>query len=585
MTLLLGIIESAGVASIMPFVAVLANPSIVETNWYLSTVYDWLEFDTTQDFLFFLGLVVLVAIIASTGFRALTTWAMLRFVSMRNYTLSRRLFEGYLRRPYAWFLGHHSADLGKTVLSEVSHVIGGALVPTMQFIVQGVTVIFMIVMLLIVDAWLALTVSVVLGGAYCLIFWMSRRHLNHLGQERVRANRERFKLSSEAFGAIKDVKLLGLEPIFLRRFAKQSRLYLRYQVVSDMISQLPYYAIYAIAFTGIMLILQYQLLSRGSLQHALPLVALYVLAGTRLLPALQQVYRNGSKLRFAKPALDNLHRDLVEGVVAHQDDATPTTGSNCLDLREQLELRHIRYCYPGVSIPALDNVSLTIPVRTSVGLVGQTGAGKTTLVDVILGLLDPDDGQLLVNGTVITQANKRSWQQRIGYVPQQIFLADDSVAANIAFGIPAGEVDRAAVEAAAHIANLHEFVMHDLDRGYETRIGERGVRLSGGERQRVGIARALYRKPDLLIMDEATSALDNITERAVMDAVANLLGQMTVILIAHRLTTVRQCDIIFLLERGRIIARGAYNDLLAGSARFREMVDSLALGHPKLHRA
>jgi ABC-type multidrug transport system fused ATPase/permease subunit len=207
-----------------------------------------------------------------------------------------------------------------------------------------------------------------------------------------------------------------------------------------------------------------------------------------------------------------------------------------------------------------------------VGLVGQTGAGKTTLADVILGLLNLDKGQLLVDGAPIG-ADTRDWQRCVGFVPQHIFLADESIAANIAFGIPPAEIDMLAVETAARVANLHDFVM-ELTCGYDTLIGERGVRLSGGERQRVGIARALYRDPALLIMDEATNALDTITERAVMDAVANLLHQKTIILIAHRLTTVRHCDVIFLIERGRIIDSGSFDALVEGSARFREMVHS-----------
>jgi ABC-type multidrug transport system fused ATPase/permease subunit len=574
MILVSGMLETAGVASILPFVAVLTNPSVVKTNSYLAGAYDWFGFATVHSFLFFLGLGVLVTIIASTAFRALTTWAMLRFTFMRSYTLSLRLFERYLHRPYDWFLGQHSARLGKTILSEVGYVINGALVPAMQLVAQGVTALFILTLLLVVDLWLALIASAVLGGAYWLIFWMSRHYLQRLGKDRVQANRERFRLSGEAFGAIKEIKLLGLEAVFLQRFAKQSRLFLRRELSSDMLSQLPYYALYAIAFTGIMLVLQYQLLFGGSIERVLPLIALYVLAGTRLLPALQRIYKNGTKLQFVKPALDNLHRDLIEGaVVLQESNKTPPSVPNRFCLSDRLELRHVRYSYPGASVPALDDVTLTVPARTSVGLVGRTGTGKTTLVDVILGLLDPDDGQLLVNGTLITKANKRDWQQSVGYVPQHIFLVDDSVAANIAFGVPPSEIDRTAVETAARIANLHDFVVRGLERGYDTRIGERGVRLSGGERQRVGIARALYRNPILLIMDEATSALDNITERAVMDAVANMSGQLTMILIAHRLTTVRQCDTILLLEHGRIIARGSYDSLLASSEHFREMVE------------
>jgi ABC-type multidrug transport system fused ATPase/permease subunit len=291
------------------------------------------------------------------------------------------------------------------------------------------------------------------------------------------------------------------------------------------------------------------------------------------MPAFQGVYQCWSKLRFAKPALENLFRDLPKGTtLAPASDDTSSERTKDLSLCEQLELRHISYRYPGASIAALHDVSLTIPARALVGFVGHTGGGKTTLADVILGLLDLDNGQLLVDGTLITKANKRNWQRCVGYVPQHIFLADDSIAANIAFGIDPTEIDMLAVQRAARVSNLHDFVTEELEYSYDTMIGERGIRLSGGQRQRLGIARALYRDPPILIMDEATNALDTITERAVMDAVANIAHKKTIILIAHRIATVRYCDLIFLLERGRILSSGSYDALVGNSTYFREMV-------------
>jgi ABC-type bacteriocin/lantibiotic exporter with double-glycine peptidase domain len=570
MMVVMAFLETLGVASIMPFVAVVADPTVVETNRYFSFAYEWFGFKDTQDFLFFLGLVVFGVVIGSTGFKALTTWAMVRFTAMRNYTLSCRLFEGYLNRPYEWFLTRHSAVLGKTVLSEVGQVISGALLPAMQLIAQSTIALFLIALLLLVDAVLALTVSIVVGGAYGLIFWISRRYLLRIGEDRVRANRERFQLSNEALGGIKDVKILGLENAFLRRFEKPSLRFVRHQAAGEAISQLPQYALQAIAFGGALLVVQYQLVMYGGLGRALPLIALYAVAASRLLPALQKVYQCISKLRFTKPALNILHADL-ERMISATGIGSVGQIEKLAGTEHRLELRDVGYHYAGATAPALRGISMTIPAHSMVGLVGHTGAGKTTLVDLILGLLDPDEGELLVDDVPIGPHNRRAWQRCLGYVPQQIFLADDSVVANIAFGIPNSDIDLEAVERAARIANLHQFVTHDLEHGYQTRIGERGMRLSGGERQRVGIARALYHDPTVLIMDEATSALDNITERAVMDAVDNLVHRKTIILIAHRLTTVRRCDTIFVLDRGRISESGSYDSLVGNSLRFREM--------------
>jgi ABC-type multidrug transport system fused ATPase/permease subunit len=281
-----------------------------------------------------------------------------------------------------------------------------------------------------------------------------------------------------------------------------------------------------------------------------------------------------TNLRYAKPALEVLHRDLSQsqvrgGSAPTQDLAKP------LGLKDRLEISAVSYRYPGSATQALSGVSLSIPALGAVGLVGQTGAGKTTLVDLILGLLKPEAGQLSVDGVLITDANRRAWQKTIGYVPQHIFLADDTIAANIAFGMALRDIDMAEVERAARVANLHDFVVSELEHGYDALIGERGIRLSGGQRQRVGIARALYRDPDLLIMDEGTSALDNLTERAVMEAVNSLSRAKTIILIAHRLTTIRTCDTIYLLEHGRLSASGPYDELTECNERFRAMAASV----------
>jgi ABC-type multidrug transport system fused ATPase/permease subunit len=246
-----------------------------------------------------------------------------------------------------------------------------------------------------------------------------------------------------------------------------------------------------------------------------------------------------------------------------------------IPLEKSIELKDVHYSYPNSSIAALSGVNLSIPSRSIVGLVGATGSGKTTSVDLILGLLDPQKGNLFVDGQVIDSGNRREWQRCIGYVPQQIYLADDSISANIAFGVNRQEIVQQAVENAAKIANLHDFIIKDLPEGYNTTVGERGVRLSGGQRQRIGIARALYHNPSVLILDEATSALDNITERAVMDAVNNLGHNITIILIAHRLSTVRQCDQIYLLENGQIKASGTFEELSMQSNLFQKMTGTI----------
>jgi ABC-type branched-subunit amino acid transport system ATPase component len=322
-----------------------------------------------------------------------------------------------------------------------------------------------------------------------------------------------------------------------------------------------------IAFGGMLLVVLYLMGQDGGFASALPVMALYAFAGFRLLPALQQIYVSSTQLRFAGPALDALHGDLKKlGNFNLQ-----TLPILPMRFTQSIELAHINYTYPNACKPALKDISLYIPANSTIGLVGSTGSGKTTAIDLILGLLEAQSGSLSIDGKDIDFNNRRQWQKSIGYVPQEIYLSDDTIASNIAFGINNKEIDMVAVERAATIANLHHFVIKDLPLGYQTNVGERGVRLSGGQRQRIGIARALYNSPQVLILDEATSALDNLTEHAVMEAVNNLNHEITIILIAHRLSTVRQCDQIFLLDTGVVSAKGTFDELISQNDQFRSM--------------
>lgn len=573
MMLVMALLDMLGVASILPFIAVLANPALVETNPILSRAYQFsanLGVASVDQFLFLLGLMVFVLLVFSLAFKALTTYVQTRFALMREYSIGKRLVEGYLHQPYSWFLNRHSADLGKNILSEVSGVIYGGMIPLMTLMAQLSITIALLGLLLLVDPMLAITVGLALGIAYGGILALMSGWLNTLGKSRIQANQERYTVVSEAFGAAKEVKASSLERVFVERFSKPAETYAKGQATAQVIAQVPRFALEAIAFGGMLLVILYLMAQSGSFAAALPIIALYAFAGYRLMPALQQIYGAVTQLKFAGPALNALHADLMGLKPIEPFDKLLEP----MPLKKSIQLSNIVYQYPNTNAPALNGINLSIPARSTVGLVGSTGSGKTTTVDLILGLLEPQAGSLCIDGQAINANNRRQWQKGIGYVPQHIYLADDTVSANIAFGLAPDMVDQKAIERAAKIANLHDFVTQGMAHGYSTMVGERGVRLSGGQRQRIGIARALYHNPSVLVLDEATSALDNLTEQAVMEAVHNLSHSITIILIAHRLTTVRECDQIFLLEKGAVKASGDFNELVEKSDQFRAMASN-----------
>ena len=559
MIIIMALLDMIGIASILPFIAVLTNPSLIETNIFLNTVYQAsIKFgvETNQEFLFFLGVLVFLILITSLTFKALTTYVQVRFVYMQEYSIGKRLVEGYLHQPYAWFLSRHSADLGKTILSEVSQIIGNGIRPLMELIAKSILTIAIITLLFSIDPKLTLIVGLSIGLAYLLVFYFVRNFLNRSGKERLANNQLRFTAVSEAFGAIKEVKVGRLEKAYIQSFSNSSQNFARTIASSQVVAQLPRFILEAIAFGGILLMILYKMTQSGNFNDSLPIISLYVFAGYRLMPALQQIYTSLTQLTFVGPSIDKLHSDLKSLKplnINHDEDV--------LTFNKEINLHHIHYNYPNTSRTALKDINLTIPLKSTVGLVGSTGCGKTTTIDIILGLLEPQKGTLEVDGKVITEQNSRAWQRSIGYVPQHIYLSDDTVMANIAFGVEPKDINHDMIKKVSKIANLHQFVTDELPKQYQTTIGERGVRLSGGQRQRIGIARALYHDPKVLILDEATSALDNQTEQAVMEAINNLNKKITIILIAHRLNTVKNCDIIYKLDKGQLISQGTYNEL------------------------
>tara|TARA_B100001063_G_scaffold246808_1_gene287748 strand:- start:3265 stop:4953 length:1689 start_codon:yes stop_codon:yes gene_type:complete len=559
----MALLDMIGVASILPFITVLTSPDLIETNPLLNRMFDFSNLfgvENNEQFVFALGVSVFLLFIVSIIFRALTNFIQVRFIQMREYSIGKKLVQSYLCQPYTFFLSNNSAAIAKTILSEVDHVIGKAMTPLIDLISKGIAALVIIVLLIIIDIKIALIIGLSFSISYLIIFYYVKNLLKAIGEKRLKNNHLRFTSINESFGAAKEVKVGGLEEIYINNFSNSAKNYAKSQYIALIIAQLPRYVLEAIAFGGIFLILLYTIFQKGTFNDALPVISLYVFAGYRLMPAIQQIYGSFTQLTFAGPSVNKLFNELndLKKLTLDKD-----RNRELINFNETISLKNIQYDYPNTSSrTALKNINLTIPSKSTVGIIGHTGSGKTTVVDIILGLLVPQRGTLEIDGEVITNQNLRSWQRLIGYVPQHIFLSDDTIAANIAFGVDHEKIDKEMIKKVSKIANLHDFVDTELQEKYETIIGERGVRLSGGQRQRIGIARALYNNPKVIILDEATSALDIKTEKLVMAEINKLCNDKTIIIIAHRIDTIRNCDIIFKLEKGRLLSHGLPSEIL-----------------------
>lgn len=549
--MMMAVFEVIGVASVMPFLAVMADPRLIEQQPPLAWAYSEGGFSTTEGFLLALGLFAFSFILIAAVFRSVTLFVQSRFIQMRRHSLGCRLLDGYLGQPYEFFLNRHTGDMGKNILSEVDMFVDRALLPIGQAVTYGLVIVAMVTFLLLIDPVTALVAASVLGAFYFGVYRIVQGILGRGGKARALANRTRFETATEALGGIKTLKVLGRENAYLGRFAVASEIVARNLALSNVLSLVPKHAIEAIAFGGIILTaitVMWRQGVEGSFSSLLPMLSLYALAGYRLLPAVQAVFSAFTALRFSAAAVETIERELA--TVGRGRDASMAPSP--LPLDRALELRGVWYRYPDSNV-GLHGISLTLKKGEALGIVGRTGAGKTTLVDVILGLLVPQQGQVLVDDVALDAAGRRAWQKSLGYVPQDIFLTDATVAENIAFGLTFAEIDQSKVENAARVARIHEFVVNNLPKGYASQVGERGVRLSGGQRQRIGIARALYHNPEVIIFDEATSALDSLTEAEVMEALQSLSGLKTVILIAHRTGTLAACDRVLRLEAGEVV--------------------------------
>jgi ABC-type multidrug transport system fused ATPase/permease subunit len=555
---LTGLIDSLGIVSIFPFITLIMNPNIIENNIFLNKFYQAfgiIGISNVDQFIFLLGTIIFITLILSAVIRAAGHYFQIRFAMMREYSIGRVLLENYLGQSYTWFLNHNSVDLGKNILSEVRKVIHHTVIPLINFIASVTTVIILITLLIFVDAVLTFLVGSILLGAYGIIYYFSKNFLHYLGKQSTKSNVSRFDIISEAFSSIKEIKFSAAEKNYIDRFKEYGKIYARTESAASTISILPRYLIEGLSFSLVILIFLFYIGTSQKVDTFVPTLALYAFASYRLLPALQNAFYSITHIKWSEASFEKIYFDLKN---LKKDDNI--NSKNKISFDKSIILNNVSFKYPQAKNNSIKNINITIPVLSKVGIIGKTGSGKTTIADIILGLLAPENGTLRVDGALINHNNRQSWQKNIGYVPQQIYLGDSSVATNIAFGVKINDISQKAIEKASKLAGIHDFIMEELPDNYQTSIGERGVRLSGGQRQRIGIARALYHQPKLLILDEATNALDNFTQNSILDSINNLEKKITIIIITHQLNAVKNCDIIYFLESGKLKFKGKFQE-------------------------
>ena len=559
------IFETASVASILPFMALVMDPNVVERHVWLQQFVSSLGLQSQQSTVVAAGALTICVLTLGNAVSAANLWAQTRYIARARRALSSELFAGFMLQPYSFHLGRDTASLTRVLGSDVESALGGFLGSLLAVVTKGLSGVVLISLIVVVDPIVAVGTIGVLGGGYMFIYRLIRVKQSRLGAEMIEASVAIGRATLEGFAGIKELRVLGRESTSTEIYNRTLEKLVKTQAQNQLSAALPRYIIEIIAYAGIIAVtLAFVLKGEGT--AAVPSLALYALAGNRLVPIFQQFFASAITIKYHTKAVESLVLDLttIRNAAPSQ---TEDPNLEALAFRETLVLADIGFTYPSAQTASLKNVSLTIFKNQSIGLVGRTGAGKTTLADVILGLYHPEEGTITVDGTRLTEHNERAWRKRVGYVPQAVFLTNASIAENIALGVPTALIDHSAVKLAANMAQAEEFI-DLLPEAYATVIGERGVKLSGGQRQRLGIARALYHQPDVLIFDEATSALDGMTEDAVMDAVKRLSQRCTMILIAHRLRTIQACDRIILLESGRVVADGTYSELMKSSQPF-----------------
>ncbi len=542
--------EMLGVTIFMPFTQVVMNPDTIRENEYLKVAYDTLGVRSSRDFLAILTFAIILVYLFKNLFLGWQKNAIYTFCYDMQKRISVRLLKAYMREPYIWHLGKNAAELTRSLNNDTDLFTKG-IIHSMELLTELVVCVVLGIYLFTVSHSITVVVLGILAVTLLIFTTISRRMSSHLGREAQQNSGIMFRLINESLGGIKELKILRREPYYQKRYEEISAKYMRALRISRLVGGLPRYVVEATCMSGLLIaILIKMYFGQREVQAFIPQLAVFAVAAFRLLPSVGKINEQFSNILYSAPSIELIYLDLrsVETMPPETE-----TGDPDWRLQREISVSHLSFRYPNTEEEVLTDVSMIIPKGKTVALIGPSGAGKTTLADILLGLLAPERGHVKADEMDIFK-NLATWQGQVGYIPQTIFLSDDTIRRNIAFGVADEEIDEERVRDAADKAQLSAFI-DTLPEGFDTVVGERGARISGGQRQRIGIARALYTDPEVMVLDEATSALDGETETAVMEAIDSLHGTKTMVIIAHRLTTIRNADLIYEVENGRVTER------------------------------
>lgn len=543
------IFELLGVSAFSPLINLITDPSIIHEKWYLEWLYEFLHIQDTRRFLSVVILIIIAIYIIKNVYLIWERNILYRYIFNVQKRVSVKLLKAYLNEPYSFFLTKNTAVLQRSLQSDTDSFVK-AIKHFLELMIEAITCVVIIVYLFLVSHSMTIIIASILVGLVGFFALTTKKKTQKLGRDSQKYKAEIYQYMNQALGGVKEIKVLNRENTFLDKYEDSFGKFTYAQRVSEILGMVPKYCVEASCMTGLLVaILLKMYFGQKDLIDFIPQLSVFAIASVRLLPSVGRINQYFTYILYEQPSIALVYHDLqeVENIEEQKKQ------NQDWKLKGELRICSISYHYPNTEKNVLENASMTIKKGSMVGLVGASGAGKSTLADIILGLLTPQMGKIYADDLDVLK-NVQTWQQEIGYIPQVIYLSDDSIRNNIAFGVPEDEIDDTRVRLAAEQAQLADFI-ELLPEGYQTSVGDRGIRLSGGQRQRIGIARALYNDPELLILDEATSALDHDTESAVMEAIDHLQGQKTMIIIAHRLSTIANADYIYEVAEGKIVPR------------------------------